>query len=49
VWLAGLTGVPEQPFWRTAKLSRPAEDVALLTRGWLPDGIAQRIRYGERG
>lgn len=49
VWLAGLTGVPEQPFWRTAKLSQPAEDVALLTRGWLPDGIAQRIRYGERG
>ncbi len=49
VWVAGLTDIPEQAFWRGAKLSRPAEDVALMTRGWLPDTVAQRIRYGERG
>lgn len=49
VWLAGLTRIPEQPFWRTASLSRSAEDVALWTRGWLPDGVSQRIHYGARG
>lgn len=48
VWLAGLTSIPEQPFWRSAKTSRAAEDVALLAKAWLPDGIAQRIRYGAR-
>ncbi|MFZ2300981.1 MAG: CvpA family protein [Gallionella sp.] len=48
VWLAGLTHIPEQPFWRAAKTSRAAEDVALLTKAWLPDSIARRIRYGTR-
>ncbi|MDO8812793.1 MAG: CvpA family protein [Gallionella sp.] len=48
VWLAGLTHIPEQPFWRTAQTSKAAEDVALLTKAWLPDSIAQRIRYGAR-
>ena len=49
VWLGGLTSMPEQPFWRNAQTSRAAEDVALWTRGWLPDNVAQRIRYGARG
>ena len=49
MWLAGLTSMPEQPFWRNAQSSRAAEDVALWTRGWLPDNVAQRIRYGARG
>lgn len=48
VWLAGLTQMPEQPFWRTAQTSRMAEDAALLTKAWLPDSIARRIRYGIR-
>ncbi len=48
-WLAGLTQIPAQPFWRTAQLSRPTEDVALITRSWLPDNVAQRIRYRTRG
>lgn len=48
VWLAGLTHVPEQPFWRGAQTSRAAENVALLTKAWLPDSVAQRIRYGTR-
>lgn len=48
VWLAGMTQVPEQQFWREARASRAAEDVALLAKGWLPDSIAQRIRYGAR-
>lgn len=48
VWLAGMTSVPEQPFWRTAQTSKTAEDVALLTKVWLPDNIAQRVHYRIR-
>lgn len=48
VWLAGLTPVPEQPFWRGAQTSKAAEDAALLAKVWLPDSIARRIRYGAR-
>lgn len=49
VWLAGLTPIPEQTYWREAQSSKFAEDVAVLTKGWLPDNIAQRIHYGIRG
>ncbi len=48
VWLAGLTTIPEQPFWRGAQTSRAAENIALLTKPWLPDSISRRIRYGTR-
>ena len=47
-WLAGLSSIPEQPFWHNAKFSRAAEDIALLTKVWLPDNIAQRMRYRNR-
>jgi membrane protein required for colicin V production len=48
VWLAGMTDIPQRPFWRDAQMSRGAEDVALLTKTWLPDNIAQRIQYRAR-
>ena len=48
VWLAGVTNLPERPFWRDAHMSKPAEDVALLAKVWLPENIAQRIRYRSR-
>jgi len=48
VWLAGLTQIPEQPFWRAARTSKAAEDVALLAKVWLPENIARRIHYGAR-
>lgn len=48
VWLAGLTKIPELPFWRNALSRKPAEDAALLTKVWLPDNIGQRIHYGNR-
>jgi len=48
VWLAGLTHVPEQPFWRGSLTCKTLEDVALLTKVWLPDSIAQRIHYRTR-
>lgn len=48
VWLAGMTDIPEHPFWQDAQMSRGAEDVALLTKAWLPENIAQRIHYRAR-
>lgn len=48
VWLVGLTHIPERPFWRDAQMSKAAENVALLTKSWLPDNIARRIHYGTR-
>ena len=45
VWMAGLTHVPEQTFWRGSLTGKTLEDVALLTKAWLPDNIAQRIHY----
>jgi len=49
VWLAGMTRIPEESFWRSARLSKAAENVALQTKAWLPGNIAQRIHYGARG
>ena len=48
VWLAGVTDIPERPFWRDAQTSKTAEDVALLAKAWLPENIAQRIHYRAR-
>lgn len=48
-WLAGLTHIPDQPFWRNAQTGKMVEDVALLTKTWLPDNVAQHIHYGVRG
>jgi membrane protein required for colicin V production len=48
VWLAGLTAIPEQQFWRKAQMSKIAEDAALLTKTWLPDNIAHSVRYRIR-
>lgn len=43
--LAGLTSLPEQPFWREAVLSGPVETAVLAARPALPKDLAQRIRY----
>ena len=48
VWLAGVTDIPEQLFWRKAMMSKTLEDAALLTKAWLPDSVAQRIHYRIR-
>ena len=47
-WLAGLTQMPERPFWRDAQTARLVEDVALWSKVWLPDDIARRIHYRIR-
>ena len=45
-WMIGLTNYFERPFWRDAASHKALEDAALMTKGWLPDDIAQRIHYG---
>jgi membrane protein required for colicin V production len=45
VLLAGLTPLPKEAFWRNAVLSGPLETVVLATRGFLPEGLAQRLKY----
>lgn len=49
VWTAGMTHIPEQRFWREAQFSDAAESIALKTKLWLPDDIAQRIVYPVKG
>jgi membrane protein required for colicin V production len=48
VCLAGLTSIPQQPFWQQAKTSRMVEDFAQLVKTWMPDGMAQRIQFPPR-
>jgi len=45
VMLAGLTGLPREPFWREAALSGPVETAVLAAKPVLPKDLAQRIRY----
>ena len=45
VLLAGLTGLPKEPSWRNATLSKPLENVALAAKGLLPESVAQRVHY----
>lgn len=45
VMLAGLTGLPKEPFWREAVLSGPIETAVLAAKPALPKDLAQRIRY----
>jgi len=45
VLLAGLTPLPGELFWRQAVLAGPFETAALALRPYLPDGMAQRLKY----
>jgi len=45
VMFAGLTSLPNEPFWREAALSGPVETAVLAVRQALPKDLAQRIRY----
>ncbi len=46
-WLAGLTQLPEQGFWRDAQLRDIVESSALQSSVWLPDNIAEKITFGS--
>jgi len=45
VLIAGLTKLPQTPFWRDALLSKPLQNVALVARDLLPDDMAKRVSF----
>ncbi|MCO6414036.1 MAG: CvpA family protein [Thiogranum sp.] len=45
VLLAGLTTVPQDPWWSESLLLRHFQDMAIWLRGFLPPDIAQHIHY----
>lgn len=45
VWLAGMTSLPQQSFWRDATFSRPLVSIALEQKDWLPNNLAQKLHY----
>ncbi|SES76181.1 membrane protein required for colicin V production [Nitrosospira multiformis] len=47
VLAAGLTAVPQEPFWRKAVLSKHLEAAAMVVLPWLPQDLSRRIHYAE--
>jgi membrane protein required for colicin V production len=45
VLTAGLTALPQEPFWRKALLSKPLETAAMMAMPWLPQDVSKRISY----
>lgn len=48
VCLAGLTKIPERPFWRDAQMSKAAEGFAVRAKIFMPVSVAQRIQFPPR-
>lgn len=42
---AGLTKLPNQPWWKNAALASPMETAVLAAKPWLPPELAKRIRF----
>lgn len=45
VLLAGLTSLPQQPFWRDAWSSKPLQNMALFVKDFLPEVAAKKVNY----
>ena len=45
VLAAGLTALPQEPFWEKALLSKPLETAAMMVIPWLPQDLSRRISY----
>jgi len=45
VMLGGLTPLPREAFWKQAVLSGPFETAVVALRPFLPEGVAQRLKY----
>lgn len=43
--LAGLTALPREPVWRDSVCGGPLERTVQALRPWLPQALAQRLRY----
>ena len=45
VLVAGMTPLPQSPFWHNAWSSKPLQSMALAIQPWLPDSVAQRVHF----
>jgi membrane protein required for colicin V production len=45
VLLGGLIGVAREPWWADALFSPPLETAVVAAKPWLPDAVANRIRF----
>jgi membrane protein required for colicin V production len=45
VLLAGLTNLPQNPFWRDAWSSKSLQSVALFTKDFMPENVAKKVTY----
>ena len=43
--LAGLTSAPRMAFWKESLSGAPLVQAALMFKPWLPESLAQRLRY----
>lgn len=42
---AGLTSMPQEPYWKSAMFSPPLEALALSIKPWLPADLAARMKF----
>ena len=47
--LAGLTPIPQDPWWRDSQLVPYFEEIALWLRDWLPEDVAKRFQFSLGG
>lgn len=45
VLIGGLAGVSREPWWTQALFSAPMESAVLAVKPWLPDAVADKIRF----
>ncbi|KAF7600524.1 MAG: colicin V production protein [Candidatus Dactylopiibacterium carminicum] len=45
VAVAGMTDLPREPWWKTAKLAPPLETAVIAAKPWLPPELGKRIKY----
>ena len=47
VAIGGMTRMPEEPWWRQARLAPLAEQGVTYIKPWLPDDLAKHIAYAD--
>lgn len=47
VLVSGMTTFPDSATWKNAEFRGVLETGAIMTKSWLPDGIARHIRFGS--
>ncbi len=47
VAIGGMTKMPEEPWWRQARLAPLAEQGVTYIKPWLPDDLAKHIAYAD--